>query len=44
MKNVWIDLSRNGKIESKIRMDCEYIIDAKYSINVYQFNLKRELN
>ena len=35
-------LSRNVKIESKIRMECAYSTNAKSSIKVYQFNLKRE--
>ena len=35
-------LSRNGKIESEIRMGCAYSTNTKYSIKVYQINLKRE--
>ena len=35
-------LSRNVKIESEIRMECAYSTNTKYSIKVYQINLKRE--
>lgn len=37
-----LNLSRDGKIESKIKMECAFTIHTKYSIKVYQFNLKRE--
>ena len=37
-----LNLSRNGKIESRIKIEFAYITKAKYSIKVYPFNLKRE--
>ena len=38
-----LNLSANQKMESKIK-EFVYIPDIQYSINVYQFNMKRELN
>jgi len=37
-----LNLSRNRKIESKIRMESTFIPSIKYSIKVYQFAMKRE--
>ena len=37
-----LNLSRNRKIESKIKSESAYITNAKYSINVYKFNMKRD--
>ena len=37
-----LDLSRNGKIESKIKMECAFTKDAKSYIKVYPFTMKRD--
>jgi len=37
-----LNLSRNRKMESKIEMESTFITYIQYSINVYQFNMKRE--
>ena len=39
-----LNLSRDGKKESKKRMECAYSTNAKYSIKDYQFAMKRESN
>jgi hypothetical protein len=36
------DLSKNGKMESKIEMDSIFIRKMKESIKVYKFAMKRE--
>ena len=42
MNELSLNLSTNEKMESKIRIESAYIPNTKYSIKVYQFNLKRE--
>ncbi len=37
-----LNLSRNRKMESKIKMDSTFITNIQYSIKVYQFAMKRE--
>jgi hypothetical protein len=37
-----LDLSINGKIESKIRIECIFLEEMKYSIKVYRIRMKRE--
>jgi hypothetical protein len=37
-----LNLSRNGKIESKIKMECAFTKDAKSYIKVYRFRMQRD--
>jgi hypothetical protein len=37
-----LNLSKNRNMESKIKMEFAFITNVQYSINVYQFTMKRE--
>ena len=37
-----LNLSRNRKMESKIKMESTIITNIQYSIKVYEFEMKRE--
>jgi hypothetical protein len=37
-----LDLSRNRKIESKIKMECIFLKEMNYSIKVYRFRMQRD--
>ena len=37
-----LNLSKNRNMESEIKMEFAFITNVQYSINVYQFTMKRE--
>ena len=37
-----LDLSINGKIESKIKMECIFLKEMNYCLNVYTFRMQRD--